>query len=117
MDRTLPEDSLRRSAVYWLEWNRLIERNYPGATRVRLEDLNMGEVVRALGFSDQAINVAFDALKKKSRQKAHVSPTTSVPDVTWQELRALDKSLADQVLEQASRYGYNESGVREQTHR
>ena len=106
MDPTLAIDSLRRSAVYWLEWNRLVERNYPAATRVRLEDLNLREIVRALGRQK---SVDMSKLSEEPRGKSHTSPDKikdRLPDVTWKELHELDRGLASQVLEQAQRYGY-----------
>ena len=75
MDPTLAIDSLRRSAVYWLEWNRLVERNYPAATRVRLEDLNLREIVRALGrqksvdMSKLSVNRAESLISPPTRSK------------------------------------------------
>ena len=119
MDPTLPLDSLRRSALYWLHWNRLVEQNYPNATRVRLEEsrLKLQDILHGLGLTDAVVSdvlrtnvLQTDSGKQALKNsKAHKSPDTAkdrVPDVTWRELHMLDPVLAGQVLEQAQRYGY-----------
>jgi len=99
-------EDLGRSALYWIEWNKLIDRRFPGNTHVRLEDAEPAALVGGLGIT------RFDTTllpKTLPHTKGHVSPAKEkirLPDVTWTELRDYDPELAREVLDLAQHYGY-----------
>ncbi|GBG30864.1 Hypothetical Protein FCC1311_070842 [Hondaea fermentalgiana] len=106
MRADLPYESLERSAVYWLEWNKMIEENFPERTHVRLEDVDPGVLVRSLGLT----SIDTSSLPRTMpRAKFHTSPDkekVKLPDVTWTELYNMDPDMTREVFELARHYGY-----------
>mmetsp|Transcript_24391 Transcript_24391/g.39078 ORF Transcript_24391/g.39078 Transcript_24391/m.39078 type:complete len:838 (+) Transcript_24391:91-2604(+) len=106
MSPDLPFESLERSAIYWLEWNKLIEHNYPSNTHVRLEDVDPAVLVKALRLE----GIDTTALPRSMpRAKFHTSPDKEkqrLPDVTWTELHEMDANIATEVFNLAQHYGY-----------
>jgi hypothetical protein len=76
-------DSIKRSMIYWLEWNSMID----ASATFRIEDLNPAALVRALGYGG-AVDLA-SLPDKVPRDPHHVSPLNEkelMPDVTWKVL-------------------------------
>jgi len=107
-ERLMALDSLERSAIYWLEWNKMIDRRFPDAKLIRLEDLDPVELVKSLDLSDE---IELSLLPKSvPRSKFHTSPDKErerVPDITWAELRKMNEKIAQEILDLAQMYGYD----------
>mmetsp|Transcript_4100 Transcript_4100/g.6045 ORF Transcript_4100/g.6045 Transcript_4100/m.6045 type:complete len:703 (-) Transcript_4100:2613-4721(-) len=106
IDTSSPLEDLRRSALYWLEWNKRIDSTWPNRVHVRLEDVDPGVLVSGLQLED----IDVEGLPHRiPSAKGHTSPQKEklrLPDVTWRELHNTDRKLATQVLELAQSYGY-----------
>jgi hypothetical protein len=96
------EDEVR-SAVYWLEWNKLIDKSYPARKLMRLEALDPNALVAALGFQAGPLPTEIP------NDNPHASPAKEkerLPDVTWDQLDRADAFLAREVFDLAQAYGY-----------
>ena len=99
----LPVDSMRRSMIYWLEWNQLVN----ASATLRIEDMTPAALVTALGLAGEV-----DLAKLPSsvpREPHHVSPTeekTRLPDVTWADVAREDRAMAERIFALAQRFGY-----------
>ena len=95
---------ITRSALYWLRWNQLIDRNFPGNTLVTLEGLNPRQLAEALGMNNDEAPTSLPP-----RDNFHTSPEAmknKVPDVTWKDLHTSNETTARSIFELAQTYGY-----------
>ena len=89
-----------RCALYWVRWNRLVEKNHPGAWRYRIEDVKelWPEMCERLGIPPCEYTPDDDhghSAKKDNRHK-----------FSWDEIKSLDVAAYDDLRALAGRYGY-----------
>jgi hypothetical protein len=103
--RDLDLGSLRRSMLYWLDWNRMVQAN----ATFRLEDVRPAQILGALGVLQPMDETAGGLGSRVPSDPDHESSTSVkslAPDVTWQDLHATDQDVALAVFELAQFYGY-----------
>ena len=106
IDPQSPYNDLRRSALYWLEWNSLIEANFQDASRFQLESLNPHDLVVALGLKGKNVTILPEKIPHSSAHVSPQGPKKRYPDVTWKDLYELDQDLARKIWTKAQDYGY-----------
>jgi hypothetical protein len=107
---------LLQSAIYWLEWNKLVDRNYPNGTLIRTEDVNPKELVLGLGsFAVEHVGGMLavqqllpDSLPHEHRtmNKSPESSKNELTNVTWSMIYTLDSELCQRIFDLAQSYGY-----------
>lgn len=123
----LPDDNLRKSALYWLHWNRLVRTNYPGSAVVRLESPHApAQLLDALGHAVVAVHAGKAAgwyalrsadtgalvdLPEAFPELGHISRDSSGyrqrEDLSWDDLRLnLGHDLTNEIILDAAAYGY-----------
>lgn len=94
----------RYALAVWVKWNQWIESlgMYP---QYRVEDLEstLIDILRRVGHNDVPTQAEVSAAL--SRDYGH-NTRKHRPDLTWEELSALDRELADAAWAMAARYGY-----------
>ena len=106
IDPTSSFDDMKRSSLYWLKWNSLIETNYPGASRFQLETLKPHNLVVALGLKGKNVTILPEKIPHSSAHVSPQGPKKKYPDVTWKDLYDMDQELAKQIWAKAQDYGY-----------
>lgn len=105
---------LERCAQYWLKWNQLVEREFPLASRYRIETVpeRMREWALLAGFMPTEEQLEKGRAVPTNYGTAHASIKTHSTHkyehvYTWSELgEQLPTELARQIEYQALRYGY-----------
>ena len=107
MNHSLGYSSIKRSVIYWVEWNKLIDQNFKHDQQVmRIEDLDPVDLVKAIGEFGQNKTEIPHRIPPASR---HVSPgkeKTKLPDVTWEDIYEIEPDLALEAFQLAREYGY-----------
>eukprot|EP00924_Labyrinthula_sp_SR-Ha-C_P008725 snap_masked-scaffold_2-processed-gene-0.25-mRNA-1 protein AED:1.00 eAED:1.00 QI:0/0/0/0/1/1/2/0/549 len=96
--------SIRKSALYWYNWNKLIFSMYPAASLFQIETVTSKDLVQMLGFEDRNTSALGEVL---SNSNFHASAAKlKQPDVTWKQLHDDDEHLAKAIFSMAQHFGY-----------
>lgn len=94
------EPTVKRCAIFWIAWNELVEKNYPGAWRYRVEDLGdlWPTMLERLGIPWVPLQTSPDHGHNERKERHYW---------TWDELRdALPTGIWDRLRKKAEEYGY-----------
>jgi len=108
IDAESPPDDLVRSALYWVEWNKLIEHRYPARTHIRLEDGEPAMLLDGLGIEGIDRSMLPSSFPVDRGHKSPEKEKMRLPDVTWRELYETDVEIAREVFALAQKYGYEQ---------
>jgi len=102
-------DSVERSALYWLHWNKLIMKNFPGAVVLQLETITGPKLVTALNLKGKNTTELPDEIRSAAFHTSPLKEKKKLPDVTWSQLRSVSASLAEAIFNLAQHFGYEKS--------
>lgn len=102
------DDLLLRCMKYWLYWNQRCEDVASVTYRVENMAAILPKLLGRVGVdnSKNTIQRAMRVPKDDHTRKQGHKVSDSYPQITWSDLDAIDHSLADDIREQAKKYGY-----------
>ena len=103
-----PQDSsIRKSMLYWLEWNRLAEAKADITYRVeQIKDVSTWSALCSVLERPELVE-QHDTLIGAIASDTNTRRDDYAP-LTWDDLRNEDEALTAEILEQAERYGYSD---------
>eukprot|EP00924_Labyrinthula_sp_SR-Ha-C_P005660 snap_masked-scaffold_14-processed-gene-1.15-mRNA-1 protein AED:0.87 eAED:0.88 QI:0/0/0/0.5/1/1/2/0/465 len=104
-----PIGSVKKSALYWFNWNTLVMHNFPNATKFRIENVTIVELKSMFHFgSKRNLNAKDHLLNANFHTSAN---DIKSEDITWHQLCDEDINLAKGIFQMAQAFGYEESSI------